>query len=163
MAVIGALEARRTFPDTPMSLYTVGAPRVGNTAFAGHLSEVLPDSWALVNLNDPVRRQNKIDGEGNREGEIQRGMHTTGWDADLQGRVMPVLNSACPTLACLSVLRSRASPSSTTSALGGGWSSASRATCWCSRRTSSCPWPPRQVLRGRCTLLLPYNRKIAWC
>ena len=57
IAVIAALEVRRAFPDTPLSLYTVGAPRVGNTAFAGHVSEALPDAWALVNLNDPVRRQ----------------------------------------------------------------------------------------------------------
>ncbi|KAI3436487.1 hypothetical protein D9Q98_005904 [Chlorella vulgaris] len=54
LAILAAVEIRRAFPDSQMSCYTFGCPRVGNAAFTAEQEEAVPDTWAILNGMDPI-------------------------------------------------------------------------------------------------------------
>jgi acetyl esterase/lipase len=56
LAALAAIELRRAYPAALVRVYTFGAPRVGNRAFSALYDAHVPDTWAVVNLEDPVPR-----------------------------------------------------------------------------------------------------------
>ena len=56
LAVVAAADIRRRHPDLPMTVYTYGAPRVGNLGFVQEYLRRVPDTWAVVNDQDPIPR-----------------------------------------------------------------------------------------------------------
>lgn len=56
LAVLAASDLGRAYPSASLVCYTYGSPKVGNSAFAAEFHELVPDSWSLVNDQDPVPR-----------------------------------------------------------------------------------------------------------
>ncbi|KAK2077296.1 hypothetical protein QBZ16_004930 [Prototheca wickerhamii] len=56
LAILAAADIRRRHPDLPMTVYTYGAPRVGNLGFVQEYLRRVPDTWAVVNDQDPIPR-----------------------------------------------------------------------------------------------------------
>ncbi|EFN52844.1 hypothetical protein CHLNCDRAFT_138296 [Chlorella variabilis] len=56
LAILAAYDLQRLFPAAYTTVYTFGSPRVGNAAFAAEYRCLVPDSWAVVNDQDPVTR-----------------------------------------------------------------------------------------------------------
>ena len=53
MAVLAAYDIADLFPWLSLQVYTVGAPRPGNRAFAKQYEAKVPDTWHVI--NDRVR------------------------------------------------------------------------------------------------------------
>lgn len=53
MAVVAAYDIADLFPWLSVQVYTVGAPRPGNRAFAKQYEARVPDTWHVI--NDRVR------------------------------------------------------------------------------------------------------------
>ena len=49
MANLAALDLAKLLPWASLKVYTVGAPRVGNHAFAKQYNSLVADSWAIIN------------------------------------------------------------------------------------------------------------------
>ena len=49
MAVLAAFDIASLFPWQSVQVYTVGAPRPGNRAFARHYNAKVPDTWHIIN------------------------------------------------------------------------------------------------------------------
>lgn len=49
LATLAAFEIKQKWPDAQMFVYTFGAPRVGNTAWASEYDALVPGSWYIVN------------------------------------------------------------------------------------------------------------------
>ena len=49
MANLAAVDLAKLFPWASLKVYTVGAPRAGNHAFAREYNRLVPDSWAIIN------------------------------------------------------------------------------------------------------------------
>ena len=56
LACLAAVELAKQIPEAEITCYTFGAPRVGNRAFAKYAEFKVPDTWAVVRLEDPVPR-----------------------------------------------------------------------------------------------------------
>lgn len=58
LAVLASTEFVRQYPQyqSSVSVYTFGSPRVGNAPFAAEQAAAVPDTWAVVNAQDPVPR-----------------------------------------------------------------------------------------------------------
>lgn len=54
MAVLAAYDIADLFPWLSLQVYTVGAPRPGNRAFAKQYEAKVPDTWHVINDRDPV-------------------------------------------------------------------------------------------------------------
>lgn len=54
LAVLASLDISKAFPDSKLTVYTFGAPRVGNSAFADEQAAAVPDTWAILNGKDPI-------------------------------------------------------------------------------------------------------------
>lgn len=54
MATIGAVSLRAKFPTTQIEVFTVGCPRVGNSAFAEYYNSVTTRSVRWTNFEDPI-------------------------------------------------------------------------------------------------------------
>ncbi|KAL4859424.1 L-2-hydroxyglutarate dehydrogenase [Chlorella vulgaris] len=54
LAVLASLDIHKQHPDSQITTYTFGCPRVGNNAFADEYNEGVPDTWAIVNGTDPI-------------------------------------------------------------------------------------------------------------
>ncbi|DBA92428.1 hypothetical protein WJX77_009083 [Trebouxia sp. C0004] len=54
MAVLAAYDIAELFPWLSVQVYTVGAPRPGNRAFAKQYEAKVPDTWHVINDKDPV-------------------------------------------------------------------------------------------------------------
>ncbi|PSC69058.1 alpha beta-hydrolase isoform B [Micractinium conductrix] len=54
LAVLASLDIARQLPRSQLTVYTYGAPRVGNSAFAAEQDEAVPDTWAILNGSDPI-------------------------------------------------------------------------------------------------------------
>ncbi|KAL4457464.1 hypothetical protein ABPG75_012329 [Micractinium tetrahymenae] len=54
LAVLASREIAQEFPASRLTVYTLGAPRVGNSAFAHEQEELVPDTWAMLNGMDPI-------------------------------------------------------------------------------------------------------------
>ena len=53
MACLAAFDIQQAFGFQRLECYTLGAPRVGNSAFAKSYNEVIPATWHMI--NDQVR------------------------------------------------------------------------------------------------------------
>ncbi|GAB4815834.1 hypothetical protein N2152v2_002880 [Parachlorella kessleri] len=60
VAMLAAYEVHKRWPASRIVVYTFGAPRVGNLAWANVYSEAVPETWAVVNHQDPVPRVPKF-------------------------------------------------------------------------------------------------------
>ena len=49
MAVLAAYDIASLFPWQSVQVYTVGAPRPGNRAFAKQYNAKVPDTWHIIN------------------------------------------------------------------------------------------------------------------
>ena len=49
LASLAAMELAAAYPDSKVTVYTYGAPRVGNPQFAAEYNDRVPDSWAIIN------------------------------------------------------------------------------------------------------------------
>ena len=49
MAVLAAFDIAHLFPFTSVQVYTVGAPRPGNKAFAAKYEARVPATWHIIN------------------------------------------------------------------------------------------------------------------
>ena len=49
MAELAAFEVRKRWPQVSLAVYTLGAPRVGNKAWAAEYDQAVPETWAIVN------------------------------------------------------------------------------------------------------------------
>ena len=49
MAVLAAFDIAKLFPWQSMQVYTVGAPRPGNKAFAAKYESTVPATWHIIN------------------------------------------------------------------------------------------------------------------
>lgn len=49
MAVLAAYDIAKLFPWQSMQVYTVGAPRPGNKAFAAKYGSAVPATWHIIN------------------------------------------------------------------------------------------------------------------
>ncbi len=49
MAVLAAYDIADLFPWLSLQVYTVGAPRPGNRAFAKQYEAKVPDTWHVIN------------------------------------------------------------------------------------------------------------------
>lgn len=49
MANLAAMDLVKLLPWASLKVYTVGAPRVGNHAYARDYNRLVPDSWAIIN------------------------------------------------------------------------------------------------------------------
>jgi hypothetical protein len=56
LAALAAFEIKRANPALEITCYTYGAPKVGNRAFARAYAGAVPDTWGLINLQDPIAR-----------------------------------------------------------------------------------------------------------
>eukprot|EP00887_Chlorella_sp_A99_P004115 scaffold23.g4115.t1 len=54
LAQLAAFEVARQHPDAAVACYTFGCPRVGNSAFAAEYGEAVPDTWGILNGEDPI-------------------------------------------------------------------------------------------------------------
>lgn len=54
LAALAALEIQREHPNSQLTCYTFGCPRVGNHAFAEEFDAAVPDTWAVINGLDPI-------------------------------------------------------------------------------------------------------------
>ncbi|KAL4440742.1 hypothetical protein ABPG77_000451 [Micractinium sp. CCAP 211/92] len=54
LAVLASREIAQQFPASRLTVYTLGAPRVGNSPFAHEQEELVPDTWAILNGMDPI-------------------------------------------------------------------------------------------------------------
>lgn len=54
LAVLASEEVAKAFPDSKITCYTWGAPRVGNGAFTHEQEQAVPDTWAILNGGDPI-------------------------------------------------------------------------------------------------------------
>lgn len=52
--MLAALDLRREHPESQLTCYTYGCPRIGNGAFHRAVDAALPDCWALATGLDPV-------------------------------------------------------------------------------------------------------------
>ncbi|KAK9809004.1 hypothetical protein WJX72_007782 [[Myrmecia] bisecta] len=60
LATIGALDIAQAYPAAALQVYTYGAPRTGNHAFARAYEAAVPDTWSVINLDDPVTSMGKF-------------------------------------------------------------------------------------------------------
>jgi hypothetical protein len=60
LAAFDIQEACKTLPQMSLSIYTFGAPRVGNHAFARECRDKLPELWNVINDQDTVPRAAKF-------------------------------------------------------------------------------------------------------
>lgn len=56
LAVLAAADIKRRHPQLALTVYTYGAPRVGNLAFTQEYLRNNPDTWGIVNDQDPIPR-----------------------------------------------------------------------------------------------------------
>lgn len=49
MANLAALDVANMMKWGSVQVYTVGAPRVGNHAYAGMYNKLVPDTWGIIN------------------------------------------------------------------------------------------------------------------
>ena len=68
MAVLAAYDIVDLYPWKSVSVYTVGAPRPGNQAFADKYDAKVPDTWHLIN---PSVRSNCIRQDNAYAAEVQ--------------------------------------------------------------------------------------------
>jgi len=56
MATLCAFSLARLLPPGTIqqAVYTFGAPRTGNHAFAGMYNQLVPDTWHIINADDVV-------------------------------------------------------------------------------------------------------------
>jgi len=54
LAVLAALDVRQSVPDKQVSCYTFGSPKVGDPAFADYYSNLVPDTFRIVNDADII-------------------------------------------------------------------------------------------------------------
>ncbi|KAA6420730.1 MAG: hypothetical protein FRX49_09307 [Trebouxia sp. A1-2] len=60
MANLAALDLAHTMEWASVKVYTVGAPRAGNHAYAKMYNKVVPDTWGIINYRDPVPQMAKF-------------------------------------------------------------------------------------------------------
>ncbi|GAB4815836.1 hypothetical protein N2152v2_002882 [Parachlorella kessleri] len=60
LAELAAFEIRKRWPQVSLAVYTLGAPRLGNKAWAAEYDQAVPETWAIVNDEDPVPRVPKL-------------------------------------------------------------------------------------------------------
>lgn len=56
LACLASVEIKIALPLQNVTVYTFGAPRVGNTAFGTYANILIPDYWHIVGTEDPVSR-----------------------------------------------------------------------------------------------------------
>lgn len=56
LACLASVELKIALPLQNVTVYTFGAPRVGNTAFGTYANILIPDYWHIVGTEDPVAR-----------------------------------------------------------------------------------------------------------
>lgn len=56
LATLAARDVAELRPDADVRLYTFGSPRVGNRAFAAEVARLVPHTYAVINVRDPVPR-----------------------------------------------------------------------------------------------------------
>ena len=49
MANLAAVDIMQMMQWASLKVYTVGAPRVGNHAYANMYNELVPDTWGIIN------------------------------------------------------------------------------------------------------------------
>ena len=57
MAVLAAYDIAKLFPGQSMQVYTMGAPRPGNKAFAAKYGSTVPATWHIINPKVGFARQ----------------------------------------------------------------------------------------------------------
>ncbi|DBA98706.1 TPA: hypothetical protein ACH3X1_014479 [Trebouxia sp. C0004] len=60
MANLAAVDISRMMTWASVKVYTVGAPRVGNHAYARMYNKLVPDTWSIINHRDPVPQMAKF-------------------------------------------------------------------------------------------------------
>ena len=54
MAILAAVDIMNMMTWGDMKVYTVGAPRVGNHAYARMYNKLVPDTWGIINYRVSV-------------------------------------------------------------------------------------------------------------
>ena len=49
MAVLAAVDIAKMMDWASLKVYTVGAPRAGNHAYAKMYNKLIPDTWSIIN------------------------------------------------------------------------------------------------------------------
>jgi predicted lipase len=55
LATIAAFDIAHFFKNKKLSCFTLGSPRVGNKVFTSKFNQLIPESYRIGNLNDPVQ------------------------------------------------------------------------------------------------------------